>query len=277
MLNPLRRAAPVVMAAGILTAGLALAAGTVPAQAASTSGYGVTIAASGNPPSYVRGRTYGYALIGYHRAGTIKGTVTGATAGDVVTLLAEPFGAHSFGPTGKTTTLAASGSNSYSFSVQPSLVTRYEVRVSTNGVPDATSKSTAIYVMPSGYGSRGAKACHQKTCTFSYTAYVFLPAPAYHTETTKHMYFYLAQWKPGTPAAGRLALVSSGRAGKPRRISAHEYSQRLTWHFNLRRGSRFAISACTKDSLTKDGIGLPSHHHCGSKSLSAWQASGYLG
>ena len=198
MMNPWRRAAPGVVAAGILTAGLVLATGTVPAQAASTSAYGVTIAAKGNPPRYVHGRTYGYALIGYHRAGTIMGTVTGAAAGDVVTLLAEPFGVHSFGPTGKTATLAVSGRNSYSFSVQPSLVTRYEVRVSTKGVADATSKGTTIYVMPSGYGSHGAKVCHQKACTFSYTAYVFLPASAYHTETTKHMYFYLAQWKPGT-------------------------------------------------------------------------------
>ena len=91
------------------------------------------------------------------------------------------------------------------------------------------------------------------------------------------MYFYLAQWKQGAPAVRRFALDSSGRASRARRISAHEFGQRLTWHFNLRRGSRFAIAACTKDSLTRDWIGLPGHHHCGSKGLTAWQAGDYRG
>lgn len=266
---------PVAAAVGVV------AASAVPAQAASAPGYSVTIGAKGSTPGYIHGRTYGYALVLYQQRGydigSIKGAVAGARAGDVVSLLAEPFGKHSFTPTGQAATLATSGSGSYGFKVQPALATRYKIQISTDSAVDVTSASATVYVMPGGTGSRTTKVCHRGTCRYFYTVTSVLPASAYRTESAKHLYLYLAQWKSGKHRARWYYRSAASGASKPARVNGHEHRETLTWRFSLSHGTHFAIAACSKDTERKDGIGLPGHHFCGARRLSVRQATGYLG
>jgi hypothetical protein len=116
-----------VAAAGTVAAGAVLAGTGMPAQAASQAGYHVTIGARGTAFGSVKGKVAGRALVAYkaagHDRGTVSGAVTGNQAGDVVSLVAEPFRATAFKPTGQQVTLTTAGTGSYSFAVQPALAT----------------------------------------------------------------------------------------------------------------------------------------------------------
>ena len=92
--------------------------------------------------------------------------MTGAADGDVVTLLAEPFGAKAFAPTGTPITLSSPAAMTpYSFAVQPSLATKYEVQVTTSGQVDATSSAATVYVTYAvAYGKNHTK-CTRTICT----------------------------------------------------------------------------------------------------------------
>ena len=153
-----------------------LAAGTMPAQAqeASPATYGATIAAaSPHTPGAVNGKVDGYPLVYYRvtyrqeSTATISGDFTGAADGDVVTLLAEPFGANAFAPTGTPITLSSPvATTPYSFAVQPSVATKYEVQVSTSGTIDVTSTAVTVYVGYSvAYGKKSYE-MHQNNLHF---------------------------------------------------------------------------------------------------------------
>lgn len=257
-----------------------MAALALPAQAASQPGYKITISAAGSAPGSVKGKVYGYALVVYKFAhqdtGTISGTVSGAAAGDIVTLLAKPFGARSFSPTGQSTTLSATGTDSYSFSVRPTLATAYEAQVSTATSLDATSPSATVYVTYSGRQTSSRDRCTATTCVFSYTFHSFLPPSAYQTETRKRVYLYLAQWKSGRRAKW-FYLTRAASATKPKSISAGEYAQTVTWHISLKAGRYWETGICAKDTETRDGLGLPGRHGCGDKRASWAQIFGYMG
>ncbi len=135
-----------VAAAGTVVAGV-LASTGIPAQAATQASYHVTIGARGTAFGSVKGKVAGRALVAYkaagHDRGTVSGTVTGNLAGDVVSLRARPFRATTFKATGQQVTLTAAGTGSYSFSVQPSLATSYQVQVSTTAGATTTVDATS--------------------------------------------------------------------------------------------------------------------------------------
>jgi hypothetical protein len=271
----LRWVAPIA-AAGTL---IAMAAGT--AQAASQSGYGVTIGATGTAPSSVHGKTYGYALAAYKAkgkdTGTISGTVSGAAAGDAVTLLAKPFKARSFAATGQSTTLAAAGTSAYSFTVTPSLATAYEVQVSTGTIVDVTSATATVYVEDGGHGGKLHERCSRTSCTYAYPVYTTFPASAYRTESKKRVYFYLAQWRSSKHPATWFYLAKKDKASKVKRINSGEFEQTLTWYITVSAGHYFIPQACTRDSESTDGLGLPGRHGCGDKRVSIRDGLTYLG
>ena len=258
---------------------MAMAAGT--AQAASQTGYSVTIGATGTAYNSIHGKIYGYALAAYqakgHATGTISGTVSGAAAGDAVTLLAKPFKAGSFAATGQSTTLATDGTSAYSFAVTPTLATAYEVRVSTGTTVDATSATATVYVEGGGHGGRLHERCSRTSCTYSYPVYNTFPASAYRTESKKRVYFYLAQWRSSKHPASWFYLARKDKASKPNRIGSGEFEQTLTWYITLSAGRYFIPLACTRDAESTDGLGLPGRHGCGSKRVSIRAGHTYLG
>jgi hypothetical protein len=271
--------APVAVA-GTILAGPVVASTGIPAQAASQAGYHVTIGARGTAFSSVKGKVAGKALVAYkaagHSHGTISGTVTGNQAGDVVSLLARPFRATSFTPTGQQVTLAAAATGRYSFSVQPSLATSYEVQVSTAATIDIKSGLATVYVEASGHGFKPHQKCTATQCRYWYTASTILPASAYRTESRKHVYMYLAQWYSAKHPARWFYLARTARTSKVKRISSGEFELTYTWYVHLRTGQNYwRPLSCTKDSETKDGLGLPGQHGCGAKRVAA--KTTYLG
>jgi hypothetical protein len=281
-----RRIAPVTAAAGALTAGLLMAA--LPAQAKSTPdvtatvqpGYSATIAAtSPNFPDASRGKVDGYAVVvfgtrpsAYHwtrnwHAAKISGQVSGAHAGDVVTLYAEPFGTSFFTSTGKQVTLASTGTESYSFSVQPQRETRYEVQVtSTNpNTFDTESAAQTVYVILEGVPGKVKTRCSSDHCKITAELKVLVPAAAYKTESAKHFYFYFGlDIPPRFPTF--LRLDRSASAKKAHKLSAREFEVAATVRFSstLAHPQDYEVwTFCLKDAESKDGIGLPGHHGCG--------------
>jgi len=260
--------APAALAGGLV------AAGTIPALA-SPAAYSVTISAtSPNYPGNVRGLVDGYALVIYKTTvdnvdqGTISGTVTGFASGDVVSLLQEPFGKKAFTPTGLTATLSTTGA--YSFTVTPSLATKYEVQVSTGTTLDVTSGTQTVYVEAGEGSGKSHKKCDSSSCTFSYKIYVYIPASAYKVESRKHVYNYLAQWYSASGSPKWFYLSTSARTSKPKKVNSGEIEYALTFYIHLRSGPNYwQTFSCTKDSESKDGLGLPGRHGCGDKRINA--------
>ncbi len=250
--------APVVVAGGLV------AAAAIPAASASPTAYTVSISSKSSLP-----QVSGHTLVVYQAAGfrvaTISGTVTGFTAGDVATLWAKPFGAKAFTATSSAETLPTSGD--YSFSVRPSLATAYEVQVTTGPALDQTSTSVTVYVTEGGRAGDQRQSCSSTRCTYSYRSTEVLPASAYKVESGKRYYLYLLVGYPKLP--GKFTLDTGAKASAPTKINSGSFRVTFTWYITLRHGSaRWLTLACSKDTESKDGLGLPGSHGCGAKTIS---------
>ena len=264
-----RLAAPVAVAGGLIAAGIA------PAAQASPATYGVTISAtSPHYPGASHGKVLGYALVVYKggkgtNTAVISGTVTGAAPSDTATLLAEPFGAKSFTKAAPPLTLSGAASQSYSFNVKPSLATHYEVQVATGTTVHITSVQQTVYVTESGNVTKPHQKCNRAgtSCTFTSKFFEVLPRSGYNTEAKKHLYVYALVIYRTLPKF--LNLVPSATASKARKINAGEFERSITFHLTFRnRNWHLLPLTCSKDSETRDGLGLPGSHGCGAKRLS---------
>jgi hypothetical protein len=258
------------VAAAALAGGLVCAAAW-PAQAAGHAAvsYNVTIKATS-------GYHVGHDVLVVYKSTTfnsarIKGQISGAVSGDVATLYAKWFGATSFAATRQTVALTGVSPQSYSFVVRPKLATQYRVVVTTGTTADAKSAIKVVYVTTGGQSSRSRTSCSRRTCTYSWRSYVLVPAAAYRTEIHKHWYLYLGVRRSRTrkpPPPKYIYLTSAGRSSRPRRVGHGQYEITFIFHIALRRQSaNWIANACTKDTETRDGIGLPGHHLCGNRRL----------
>jgi len=263
--------APAALAGGLVAGLMAVPA----AQARSAA----SITINATSPHYagnVNGEVDGHALVVYKaakkaNAATISGNVTPSATGasDTAQLMAEPFGTTKYKAVGSPVTLTP-GSNGvapYSFTVKPSLATHYKVKVA--GTDTAVSNAATVYV------TTGAKVpkkyvhvkCNTSVtrCVISLREYTLLPASAYRTESGKHVYLYMAIGDPTLPK--NYTLSNSATASKAKRVNRGEFWRTLTWtirgHFNA--NTVPDPNACTKDTESKDGMGLPGHHGCGNK------------
>jgi hypothetical protein len=263
-----RRIAPVAVAGGLLAA-----SGALPAEAASPAAYSVTISAKVKFPK-VTGDTLVIYRVRQYDTAAIHGQVTGATTGDVATLLSEPFGARHFKATGTPITLTGAAQH-YSFTVQPSVATKYEVQVKTASKVDVTSGVQTVYVTIAGIPKGTTQKCSRTRCTFSYHVYTTVPVSAYRAEAAKHVYLYLAVGYPRLPNA--YTLSTSARASKASKVRTGEFVQTFTFFIPLHGATRWTTNFCSKDTESRDGIGLPGHHGCGDKKVTFKEASLYLG
>jgi hypothetical protein len=209
------------------------------------------------------------------RTATVSGRVTGASHGDKATLEFKSFG----GTFTKGPSQRLSGGR-YSFTVGPETVTSYRVRVSGPGISGApVSGVRNVYV--EGLGNvTGKRRCTRPVCHITLHLYVSVPARAYRTEAAKHWYLYLglrlSSWR--TPPAPRfLGLDTTATASAPKRRHLWQFEVTLHYKFRIGRkdGYTWRVNFCTRDSVTTDGLGLPGHHGCGDKRISA--TTGYLG
>ncbi len=263
-----RLAAPVAVAGGLIAAGVA------PAAQASPATVGVTISAtSPHYPGNVHGKVLGFALVTYKggkasNTAVISGTVTGALANDTATLLAEPFGAKTFKPAAPPVTLTGAASQPYSFSVKPSLATHYEVQVKTGTTVDKTSVQQTVYVTAGEAENHFTEKCRGLSCTITYRLYVSLAHSAYATEAGKHVYLYDSFFFGKLPTT--FFLVPKATASKARKVNAGAFYNLITFHVKFRSPSqKWLPASCSKDTESRDGLGLPGHHGCGEKRFSA--------
>jgi hypothetical protein len=252
----------------VIAGGLMAASGAIPAQAANPSAYSITIGVHSNftvkPYTLVvYSDTTVHDGLRWNQA-RISGEVSGAQSGDIATLYAEPFGAKSYSPLAPAVTLTGASPESYSFTVAPTLATKYQVRVSTTTTTDATSSVLTVYVTGNGAVKGPHTHCKAGRCTDSYTEYSIVPASAYRTEAAKHWFFY---FESGLKNPKYLYLDKSARTSKPRKIKATEFSVTFTFSFKGSASTYWWGDGCTQDSLSRDGLGLPGHHGCGAKSL----------
>jgi hypothetical protein len=264
--------APIAVAGGLIASGTVPAAEASPAAAAS-----ITINATS--PHYggnVNGEVDGHALVIYKaakkaNAATISGNVTPSATGasDTAQLMAEPFGTTKYKAVGSPVALipGSNGVAPYSFTVKPSLATHYKVKVA--GTDTAVSNAVTVYVtagalVPSKYVHVKCNTSLTR-CVISVREYTILPASAYRTESGKHVYLYMAIGDPTLPKNSTLS--KSATASKAKRVNSGEFWRTLTWtirgHFNA--NTVPDPNACTKDTESKDGMGLPGHHGCGNK------------
>lgn len=277
MFARLRQVTILALAGGAAIAGQ-LAAVT-PALAATPT---ITIAATSKI-----GPVTGYVLVAYrggaYASARIHGTITGATAGEVATLYAQPFPYEKPAAPAGSTTLGAAGSGAYSFTVKPTLATRYEVKLSAGPsatTPLATSPTQNVYVT-SGGSSTSRLVCIQFACTLTSHVLWIVPSSALRTEISKHVYAYFGvTFGPiSTLKPPEWLYLNAGHASvtRAKRISADEYETTVTFSYHESGYSTGfpAWTGCVKDTVSKDGMGLPGHHGCGSSRVRRTVA--YLG
>jgi hypothetical protein len=268
-----RGAALVTASCGLIGAGAGAAAAAVAAPAAATVTIGTKSALKP-----VDGHTLVVFLgTGKTNAARVSGTVTGAAAGDQVTLLAKRFGAARYSATGGAITLT-SATASYSFTVRPGLATSYEAQVTGSGTVVGTSPARTVYVEAHG-AITGKTRCSRPVCHIKLRVWVKVPTSAYATEAAKHWYLYSrlflsAHGKPASPKV--LKLNHRATASRPTRLHTYEFVVTVRYAFRIGRDAySWNVGFCTKDSERNDGLGLPGQHGCGNKWISANPA--YLG
>jgi hypothetical protein len=273
--------APVAVAAGLVAGVPAIQAATASTAASSI----ITISATSPHYPHLRAKDHGlvdgYAIVIYRdttkraNTGVVSGKVSTTATDDKATLLAEPFGAKTFGAVGTPVSLTpVNGAARYSFHVTPSLATQYEVQVS--GTDSAVSRAVTIYVSAGGSSSTPSQSCTHTRCKWSIRLYTDVPtSQAYKTESGKHWYLYQAVYY-GKRVPKEFTLSTTARASKAKKVNGREFAQTFTYFIPLRHGSAsWSVQACVKDTESKDGLGLPGHHGCGAKHVSV--SAIYLG
>jgi hypothetical protein len=279
MLRQWRRAALVALAAGAAVAAQLVATG--PAQAAAPA---ITIAATAKLPPVT-----GYVSVIY-RAGPyanakIHGTITGATAGEVAALYAQQFPYKRPAVRLSSITLKTART-AYSFTVTPTLATRYAVRLFASSkatTPIASSRAQDLYVTNQQLFTKGPQQCGRPVCHEVFPIDTFVPPSTLSAEIGKHVYPYFGlNLGPSTsklpPPPPKWLYLNAGHASvtKARRISAGEFEYTLTYSFTIGNHSFYWLpNFCTRDTESKDGLGLPGYHSCGASRIPVSQV--YLG
>lgn len=266
----MRRAWRRVTLVATLTGSAAIAAQlatVVPAQAATPV---ITVAATSSNP-----RVTGDVFVVFHGgkdgSARIHGTVTGAAAGEVATLYAQRFPYTTAAKPVRSVALSVtSPGTTYSFTVAPTLATRYQVKVfarKSATTPLATSPRRNLYVVNDGWVT-GVKTCGRPVCHEALHIFTVLPSTALRVEMSKpfYTYFGINLSTTGTPPAPRWLYLKAGHASVSgaRRISAGEYERTLALSFTVGNdGYNWDWTVCVKDTLSRDGLGLPGSHSCG--------------
>ena len=269
MLRAWRRATAVALAGSTAMAGLLAA--VVPARAATSV---ITVAAASNFRP-VTGDVFVEFQGSKSGSARIHGTITGATTGEVATLYAQRFPYTTAARPVSSTTLSATGATTaYSFTVTPTLATRYQVKLFASKSATtslATSPRQTVYVAANGYLT-GFKNCGRPTCRETAHIYRIVPSSALGMEMSKHFYSYfgLNLSATGTPPYPRWLYLNGGNASVSpgHQISASKFETTVTFSFTVGNdGLAFLTYWCSKDTVASDGLGLPGSHGCGARRI----------
>jgi hypothetical protein len=269
MLKTWRRTALVALAAGAALAVQLTAVGS--AQAA--TGPTITIAAT-SKLEVVTNDVFVVYKAGTYAIAMIHGTITGAADGDVESLFAQQFPFKKAPVKVGSQTIKAAKWR-YSYTVTPSLYTKYAVRVFDKGKEVATTRVQSVYVSSLAALSASYSCSRSGLCHDTLNVYVSVPSSALGFELGKHVYPYFginlnAKKKP--PAPTWLYLNAAHPSVKSHKVNAGEYETTVKYTFTI--GKDYAVfipAECQRDAVYKDGIGLPGSHGCGASRLSVSQ------
>lgn len=212
----------------------------------------------------------------------IKGSVTGATSGQVLQLFAKqfPFKKAAVKLDAPVTLNPTSSSTPYSFQVTPTLATHYRVELFTDTTETTLVAQSAVQVVfvaarghVGGFRScnrRGQRpVCHQRI-HFTLT----VPASTLRTERHKtwHLYFGLKLSRTGIPSRPKTLKLNGGHARvvSTKKLNSQQYAMTMTLSFRVGNdGYFFLVNACQKDTESVDGLNLPGHHSCGNRFISS--------
>lgn len=268
-MSKLWRIAAVAVTACGLTAATAAAAG--PAVAARQAGPTVSISVSSNAGK-ITGDVFVAFQAGKYSTATISGTVSGATAGEVAALYAQPFKGKAAPVPGETVALTGAASQTYRFTNKPSIATSYTVEVlpsSTSTTPVAGSAAKTVYVV-TNQSTKGGSVCSRPVCHESFRVTTRLPASAYTKEAGKKWYFYLGvKFSATGRPLPKFMYLTKATITKARKVSATAFERTITFSFRIgNNGYHFLFAFCSKDTESTDGVNLPGHHGCGVKRIS---------
>jgi hypothetical protein len=241
----------------------------------------VSISASstaGTVPGYV----FVYYADGNNAQATISSSVSSAAKGQVAKLTAQPFPFQS-PPAVIDTTKITGKSQPLSYTVTPSLATRYQIEVfgsSSASKPLAKSSVQTVYVGLLAHSKIVSDNCPRPDCFVTLHVDEHAPASVIQTESNKHLYQYFrVKLSPGAePSIPKtLYLQSHPPAPTVQILSSNEYQLTISFSFHIGQDAdHWSWNACTKDDEPSDGVGLPGHHGCGDPTLSS-SYTGYLG
>jgi Protein kinase domain len=269
----------------LIVAALAAAVG-VPVVLASTSGPIPEVSAIAVKSAFapVTGDVYVVYQGGSQASARLSGAIDNAASGEVAQLYAQPFPfRRAPAPMGSPVILHSAGAAvRYGFKVTPSLATRYRVELFQSSAatrPLSVSAPATVYVTTVAVGGNG-RVCARPLCRETLPMHVFVPASAMATEVGKRWYPYFnLSLAPGKePASPKVLLLGVGdpRVTRSRRVSATEFALTITFTFRIGNDAYYwNWNTCSADTEATDGIGLPGHHGCGSKSVLA--SAAYLG
>jgi hypothetical protein len=221
------------------------------------------------------GGTYTY--VGYRSgkdaSAQVHGQITGVSSGEVAKLYAQQFPFDSLPSEVSSQTLSPPGSATtadYAFTVTPSLETRYTVKVFRNGTATdvlATSPVTTVYVTGWTFSSSNVK-CQRPTCHETFTIKVQVPPAAIASEIAKawYPYFGLRLGPDKAPPPPKVQVLNAAQASvsSSRKISADTYSLTISFTFEIgNKAYSWNWSACSRDTVDQNGLGVPGHHGCG--------------
>jgi hypothetical protein len=265
----------------LATATALLGAAQAPALGDTNAAPTISISAKSSQP-----KVTGYIWVIFQGGATahahIKGTVTGATSGQVLRLFAQRFPfkkapARLFAPV----TLNPTGTSTpYSFQVTPTLATRYTVQLfadANSATPLVKSAVQVVFVAANGHAS-GVRTCNRPgqrpVCHQRIHLRVIVPPSTLRTERAKawKLYFGLRLDSSGAepPPPRRLKLGGGhARVLSTRKVSAQRYDVTVAYSFRVGNdGYFFAVNLCQRDTVGKDGLNLPGYHGCGNTWIS---------
>lgn len=269
MLRAWRTAGIAALVTGVAVA--AQLAGVGPAQASAAPT--ITIAAT----TKFKPVTGDYLVIDHlsaYDSAKLHGTITHAVVGEVAALYAQQFPFKE--PAVRIGSLRLrAAKTAYSFTVTPVLATHYAVRVFATGsataVPLAVSRTQGLYVT-TDQSTNAPQKCSRPVCHEVFHIDTYVPDSALSVEMGKHLdaYFGISLGSAGIPAKPKWLYLNAGHAKvtKSRRISAGEYENTLSFSFTVGdRSYSFLPNFCTRDTESKDGLGLPGYHDCGASRI----------
>jgi hypothetical protein len=223
----------------------------------------------------------GYVYVGYHAGkkskAQVRGSIKGAKDGQVAGLYAQQF-PFSDQPAQITTQVlhpdATDKTAAFSFTVTPTLETRYTVRVFKNGTstdPLGTSPSTTVYVSPWTFSSPDVR-CQRPICHEKFTINVRVPPAAMASELAKawYPYFGLRLGPDKAPPPPKIQTLNNAGASvsSSRQTSADTYTLTIRFTFELdNKAYSWNWSACTRDTVDQNGLGVPGRHGCGDQRI----------